>query len=166
MIRLETERLWLRPFRQADLDAYAEICADPEVMRYLGHGKTQTRAEAWRAIAFFLGHWYLRGYGLWAVEDKATGSLLGRIGLYNPEGWPGIEVGWMLARSCWGRGLATEGGRAAMRYAFEELKVPHLLSVIHPDNRASIRVAEKLGLRFERTMQILEFDVVIYGRDP
>ena len=68
-------------------------------------------------MALFIGHWALRGYGWWAVEERATGEFLGRIGLYNPEGWPEIELGWLLSRQSWGRGLATEGGAAALQFS-------------------------------------------------
>jgi RimJ/RimL family protein N-acetyltransferase len=163
MIRLETERLCLRPFEEADLDAYARICADAETMRYLGDGRPLTRPEAWRQMALFLGHWLLRGYGLWAVEEKATGELVGRIGLYNPEGWPGLEVGWLVARQHWGRGFAPEGGRAALDYAFRQLGTDHVISIIATPNRASIRVAEKLGMRRERQIEFNGKETVIYG---
>jgi RimJ/RimL family protein N-acetyltransferase len=160
-----TERLKLRPFVEADLDAYAQMCADPETMRYIGVGATLSRSDAWRSMAMFLGHWQLRGYGMWAVEDKRTGTFLGRIGLHNPEGWPELEVGWLLDRAHWGRGLATEGGRAAMTFAFDRLNLERISSVIHPQNAASIRVAEKLGMRRERTTQINGVDVVIFARN-
>jgi RimJ/RimL family protein N-acetyltransferase len=160
---LETRRLRLRAFREEDLEPYARMCADPEVMRYLGDGRGLDRSEAWRQIALFLGHWRLRGYGLWAAELRETGRFIGRIGLWNPEGWPGLEVGWLVDRSHWGRGLATEGGRAALGWAFETLGAERVLSVIHPENAASIRVAEKLGERLQGTWQVRGIDVVVYG---
>ena len=91
---METERLILREFRENDFDAYAAMCADAEVMRFLGG--VMKRMDAWRQMAMFIGHWRLRGYGLWAVEEKATGEFIGRVGLLNPEGWPGLEVAWTL----------------------------------------------------------------------
>lgn len=97
---IETERMVLRPFRDDDLDAYAAMSADPEVTRYLsGDGATMSREDAWRSMAMLAGHWTLRGYGTWAAELKATGELAGRVGLHNPEGWPGLEVGWAFARA-------------------------------------------------------------------
>jgi RimJ/RimL family protein N-acetyltransferase len=165
MITLETERLTLRAFREEDLDAYAGMCADVEVMRYIGDGRPVGRADTWRHMAFFLGHWHLRGFGLWAAEVKETGTLVGRIGLHRPEGWPGLEVGWLLGRAWWGQGLATEGGRAALDYAFNHLGAAHVVSVIHPENAASIRVAERLGERFERRDVVNGNEVVIYGID-
>ena len=145
MVTVETERLLLRPFDEADLDAFARISADPEVMRHVGAGHPLTRGEAWRAMAVVLGHWHLRGYGPWAAEEKATGALVGRIGLWNPPGWPGLEVGWLLDRAAWGRGLATEGGRAALGHAFGVLGADRAVSLVQPANAASVRVAEKLG---------------------
>lgn len=161
---LETERLKLRMWRESDIDAYAEMCADPLVMRYLGPGKVFTRHEAWRSMAFFIGHWQLRGYGHWAVEEKETGAMVGRIGFLNPEGWPGFEIGWTLARTAWGKGYATEGAKTALRYAFDRLDQPHVISLIHPDNTPSMRVADRIGERFERKTRLLDcWDVLVYG---
>ena len=161
MTSLETERLWLRPFRDADLEAYAAIVADPETMTFMGGPRD--RARAWSDIAWCLGHWSLRGYGLWAAEEKASGALVGRIGLLNPEGWPGLEVGWLVARSHWGRGLATEGGRASLTHAFEALGAEHVISLIRPANIASIRVAQKLGERKERSVELFGEETLVYG---
>ena len=163
-IILETERLILRMFCEADFEAYAKLSADPEVMRFLG-GKTFDRLEAWRHMAFIVGHWQLLDYGLWAVEEKSSGNLVGRIGFLNPAGWPGFELGWTLSREYWGRGYATEGARRALQYGFNELDRPHIISLIHPDNRASIRVAERLGEKLEGKTQLLGHDVLIYGID-
>lgn len=139
------------------------MSADPEVVRYMGNGQPATRVQAWRAMATFVGHWSLRGYGLWAVEERATGKFIGRIGLWNPEGWLGLEVGWLLDRAWWGRGLATEGARAALDYAFATLGADHVISVIHPENTRSIRVAEKIGERFEREHDFDGNPALIYG---
>jgi RimJ/RimL family protein N-acetyltransferase len=162
-VTLETERLRLRMFREeSDFEPYAAMCADPEVMRYLG-GKTFDRLEAWRHFAFMVGHWRLRGYGHWAVEEKATGRLAGRLGFLNPVGWPGFEIGWTLAREHWGKGYASEGARRALRHAFEEMGREHVISLIHPDNKNSIRVAERLGEKLEGGTQLFGNDVLIYG---
>ncbi len=163
METLETPRLLLRPFREDDLDAYAALCADPEVMRYLGDGRPLDRVGAWRQMAFFLGHWHLRGFGIWAATLKETVALVGRIGLFRPEGWPGLEVGWVLGRPWWGQGLATEGARAALDFAFTRLRAERVLSVIHPDNTRSIRVAERLGECFERRTVLNGIEVLLYG---
>ncbi|HEY6328507.1 MAG TPA: GNAT family N-acetyltransferase [Blastocatellia bacterium] len=162
---LETERLQLRHFREEDLDAYAEICADPVVMRYLGEGKILSRAEAWRQMAMFAGHWHLRGYGIWAVDERGTGRLMGRIGLHNPEGWPGLELGWVLARSAWGNGYATEGAQRALEYTFNDLQQDQIISLIHPENSASIRVAERLGETLKRRIELFGHSCLVYGID-
>lgn len=164
-VQLETDRLLMRMWREDDFESYARICADPDVMRYLVGGKTLSRLEAWRHMAFLIGHWYLRGYGHWAVEEKATGNFVGRIGFLNPDGWPGFEIGWTLSRKSWGKGYATEGARRALQYAFTELDKDHVISLIHPENQASIRVAERLGEKPEGTSEILGMPVVIYGVD-
>jgi len=163
MVVLETERLILRWFRQDDLDAYAEMCADPEVMRYLLVGRTFSRHESWEHMATILGHWHLRGYGLWAVEHRDSGSLIGRIGFLNPEGWPGFELAWTLRRADWGKGYASEGARAALAHGFLELNQQRIISLIHPENRRSIRLAERLG---ESHLDSIEFRgkrVLVYG---
>lgn len=164
MTTLETERLILRMWRADDFEPYARLCADPEVMRYLG-GQPFTRLEAWRHMAFLVGHWQLRGYGHWVVEEKASGELIGRLGFLNPEGWPGFEIGWTLRRESWGKGYATEGARRALDYAFNEMDKEHVISLIHPDNKASISVAERLGEKPEGQTELFGHQVIIYGID-
>lgn len=160
---LTTERLLMRAFRESDLDEYAAMCADPEVMRYLGEGRPLARWEAWRQMAMIIGHWQLRGYGMWAVEENSTGKLLGRIGCFYPEGWPGFEIGWTLGRQAWGKGFATEGARAALDFAFQTLDQNHVISLIRPDNQASIRVAERLGESLEGSVTLFGGEALIYG---
>jgi RimJ/RimL family protein N-acetyltransferase len=155
---IETPRLRLRLFREEDLDAYAEMCADPEVMRYIGDRKVMTRSEAWRHMAMMLGHHQLRGYGLCAVEEKASGEMVGRVGIWRPDGWPELEAAWTLRRRYWGKGYATEAARAAIDYAFRALEAERVISLIDEANTASIRVAERLGER------PLEGMIEIYGR--
>ncbi|MBF2067464.1 MAG: GNAT family N-acetyltransferase [Calothrix sp. C42_A2020_038] len=161
--KIVTKQLILRGFEENDLDAYAEMCGDVEVMRYVGSGQTMTRSDSWRSMAMMLGHWYLRGYGFWAVEQRRTGEMIGRVGCWQPEGWLGFEVGWMIRRAFWGRNFATEAGSAAMEYAFEELQQPRVISIIQPENIASRRVAEKLGEKLEGTAKVLGQETVIYA---
>jgi RimJ/RimL family protein N-acetyltransferase len=160
---LETERLLLRDWRDADLDAYARICADEDVNRFLSG--PLTRDDAWRQMAQFSGHWNLRGFGTWAVEEKATGAMVGRIGLHQPEGWPGLEVGWTLGRDTWGRGYASEGGVASLEYAWHVLGAERVISIIDPRNARSIAVAERIGETFERSWRLRTVPVSIYGID-
>jgi RimJ/RimL family protein N-acetyltransferase len=163
-VSLETERLILRMWRDEDLEPYAEMCADPEVMRYLA-AKPATRSEAWRNMAMMIGHWHLRGYGMWAVEERASGEMVGRVGCWEPEEWPGFEVGWTLRRGFWGQGFATEAARASLNYAFTKLDQSHVISLIHPENAASIRVAERLGETVEGKTEVSGMPVLVYGID-
>ena len=162
-VTLQSERLLLRWFREEDYEQFCKICSDPEVMRFLGDGKPMTAMEVWRQMATFMGHWYFRGYGIWAVQEKSTGNLVGRIGFMNPAGWPGFELGWTLGREFWGRGFATEGARRALEYAFTEMDRDHVISLIAPENIASTKVAERLGEKVEGQTEVLEHKVLIYG---
>jgi RimJ/RimL family protein N-acetyltransferase len=158
---LQTERLLLRGWREEDLDDYARISADPEVMRFLGG--TLDRNGSWRQMALQAGHWTLRGYGIWAVERRSDRRLVGRVGLWRPEGWPGLEVGWTLAREAWGNGYATEAAAAAIEWAWRELDASGLISLIRPENHASIRVARRLGMRELRPGELDGHAVMIWG---
>jgi RimJ/RimL family protein N-acetyltransferase len=160
---LVTERLLLRGLELSDFDAYAAICADPEVRRYLGDGRPLERSAAWREMALLLGHWDLRGFGQWAVIQRQTRELVGRAGLWQPEGWPGLELGWILGRPYWGRGFATEAARAALDHAFASLGARRVISLIHPKNARSIRVAESLGESYERQVELSRTLHHLYG---
>lgn len=160
--KILTQRLILRAFTDEDLDAYAAMCADAEGMRYIGTGKTLSRSDAWRNMAMIVGHWYLRGYGMWAVEERKTGNMLGRVGCWNPEGWVGLEIGWSIRREFWRQGFATEAAKAAIEYAFTDMEQSEIISLIHPDNIASRRVAEKVGETVSQTTEVMENKVLIY----
>ena len=163
MTILKTERLMLRMFTSRDLNAYCSMCADTEVMRYVGEGRPLSRTDAWRHIAIFLGTWQLRGYGMWAVEDKVTGQFVGREGYLHPEGWPGIELAWALARPFWGLGLASEAARACLEHGFTSFGFTHVISLIHPENHRSIAVAERLGEKHEGSTEIFGKTALTYG---
>jgi len=147
---IETARLILRPPVANDFQDYAALGADPEVMRFLSAtGAPMNRFEAWRGFAAQVGHWRIRGFGMFTVRERATGAFVGRIGPWFPEGWPELEVGWTLRSNYWGRGYATEAARASVEYAFTRLDSRHVISLIDPDNTRSIRVAERVGERLE-----------------
>lgn len=144
---LTTERLILRPFAPADVPAFIALYADAEVARHLTAGGVPLSPEdAWRQLAMFIGHWELRGFGMWAVAELSQPDvLIGRVGAHQPEGWPDVEIGWALAREHWGRGYATESAVAAMRFAFDTLHLPRVMSLILPPNTRSRAVAQRLG---------------------
>jgi RimJ/RimL family protein N-acetyltransferase len=143
--RIETERLIVRAPEAEDLDDWALFLADPVATEYVGG--TQSRGVAWRNLAMQAGSWRLRGYGMYSLIDKVGGSCIGRAGPHWPEGYPGLEVGWGLLPSYWGRGLALEAVRAIVDRVFIDLGCDEILHLIDPNNVRSIRVAERLGSR-------------------
>jgi RimJ/RimL family protein N-acetyltransferase len=160
----ETDRLFLRPPIAEDLDPWIEIHEDPDVLRYLISATPSVgRVGAWRMIAMMIGHWHIRGYGQWTVIEKATNQIIGRVGLWYPEGWPDLEVGWVIRKSRWGHGFATEAAREAIDVAFGHVGADHVISVIRPDNLPSIRVAQKLGEAKERSIMTDGVMSDIYG---
>ncbi len=144
---LTTERLRLRLPAADDFPAYAAMLADPEVNRHVGGSELAEPAAAFRSLGWLMGHWQLRGYGPWIVVERATDSLVGRIGPYYPMEWPAIEIAWTLARPWWGQGYATEAALAARAAVLASLRPGRLVSVIAPDNHASARLARRLGCR-------------------
>ncbi|TME34463.1 MAG: GNAT family N-acetyltransferase [Chloroflexi bacterium] len=147
---LLTPRLRLRGWREGDVERMAEIYTDPEVMRYLRPLDLEgTRQQLLR----FERQWEELGFGIWAVEERASDRLIGRIGLMWHDDWTATphdaEVGWTLERSSWGQGVATEGGAASLGFGFEQRGLERIISIAHRENRASQRVMEKLGLRPE-----------------
>jgi RimJ/RimL family protein N-acetyltransferase len=146
MTTLSTERLILRPWTLDDFEAFAAMSAEPEVMQFISKdGRPLTRFQAWQGFSATVGHWQLRGFGMFAVIERASGELVGRIGPWHPEGWPGLEVGWSLRSKYWGRGYATEAAAASMNFAFDELRQDKVISLIDEANVRSIAVAMRLG---------------------
>ncbi len=142
--RLETDRLLLREYRPEDVGPHLASTRDADVQQFLGG--VREPYDAFLGLAAHAGHWALRGYGGWVVTARDDpGTMVGRVGLWEAEGWPGLEVGWKLHREAWGHGYATEAARAAIGFAWTVLDAPELISLIHPDNVASQRVARRLG---------------------
>ncbi len=112
-----------------------------------------------------IGHWQVWGTGTWVVEHKETGAFIGFVGFSEPEGWPGLELAWTLARRYWGHGYATEAAREALAYAFTLLKRERVISLIHPENRASIRVAKRIGETLLDRIDHLGHEMLCYGLD-
>ena len=136
---LETDRLIMRAFREeTDFEAYAAFYASHQTKHY---GGPLDRAGAWRAAAAMMGHWIIRGYGVWAVEEKSTGDFCGMVGLWYPEDWPEKEISWATMPSKQGQGIAAEAAIRAKRYAFETLGWTQAHSCIRAENVASIKLA-------------------------
>lgn len=140
---LHTERLVLRPIAREDFPRWAEMMADPEAARFLGG--PQPAAAAWRGFMTMAGAWSLTGVSMFSVIDRESGLWLGRIGPWRPLDWPGTEVGWGLHPDAQGRGYGAEAAAAAIDYAFDVLGWAEVIHCIDPDNRPSIRLAERMG---------------------
>lgn len=147
-LQLETERLILRPPQAQDFEPWAAFIADEEAARHIGG--VQPRSVAWRTFAAMIGVWEWQRFGFFSVIDKASGQWVGRLGPWDPEGWPGTEVGWSIVREHWGKGFAPEGATAATQWAFDHLGWREVIHTIAEDNANSKAVAAKLGSRFLR----------------
>ncbi len=152
---VQTARLLLRPWKNEDFEGYAAYYADEETARFVG-GRS-SREAAWRRMASLIGHWALRGFGYWAVEERGTGRFVGCAGLWHSDGWPELELGYWLVPAMQGKGYATEAAGRARDWAFAELGAETLVSYIDPSNEASKHVAERLGARYESTIELLDF---------
>ncbi|WP_440223436.1 GNAT family N-acetyltransferase [Dokdonella sp. MW10] len=164
-IRLETERLVLRPPLPEDFEPWAAFAADEEATLHLGG--VQARPVAWRAFATVAGAWSLYGFAFFSVIEKASGRWVGRVGPWQPEGWPGTEVGWSIARDAWGRGYAPEAAAATMTWAFDTLGWDEIVHTISPANDKSKVVAAKLGsrlLRMGRLPAPHDLEVEVWGQ--
>lgn len=159
---IETARLRLRMFTPADLDALAELTSDPEVMRYIGHGRTLTRDETHANLSNIITAFRRRGYGRWALVWKETGALVGYCGLSGGSEEIGVELAYMLARREWGRGLALEAGRAVLRYGFEVLGLGEVAGLTLRGNLRSRRVLERLGMSYVRDTHFHGFECSHY----
>ena len=144
--RLETERLILRGWRMADFEPLAEMMADPDCGRFItANSKPLDATASWFNMMTLAGMWAVQGYGLFVMEEKATGKFVGRTGPFHPLGWPGFEVGWGLHPTARGKGYATEAARAAMAWSRSTLAARDIVHVIAVDNVPSQAVARRLG---------------------
>ena len=144
---IETERLILRPWRGTDIEPNTAMLADPLSGRFItADGKPITDAfVGWRNAAIMAGHWVLHGVGMFVVEEKSTGTFVGRVGPWCPPGWPGFEVGWGIARGFRGKGYAVEAARAAIDWSFATFELDEIIHTIDRENTASQAVARRLG---------------------
>lgn len=160
MPEIETARLHLRMFTLDDLDALARIFSDPLVTKHLGTGQAASREETAIALDSFIRHWQQHGFGRWAVVDKEHGELVGYGGLRSLFGTP--EVTYLLAKSYWGRGLATEVARACLRYGFSELASERIVAITKLENVVSQRVLQKVGMQYETHANYFGMEVMRY----
>lgn len=152
---LGTARLYLRRWQRSDVEPMSQINADPAVMRWIGSGAVADPERTLESILRWDAAWDQQGFGLFAVEARRSGELLGFTGLavpsFLPEVLPAVEIGWRLRRSAWGQGYATEAARAALTFAFEDRGLDRIVSIAQVGNDASLRIMAKLGMHHERT---------------
>ncbi len=153
MIEQETQRLLLRQWKAEDFDTFAEYYSDDATAKYVGG--VSDRDQSWRRMASLIGHWALKGYGYWAVEEKDSNAFVGCVGLWFSDGWPELELGYWLMHNMQGKGYATEAGIQARDYAWEVVGANSLVSYIHPDNEPSKLVAQRLGAHYDETIELL-----------
>jgi RimJ/RimL family protein N-acetyltransferase len=148
---LSTARLLLRDWREEDLEPLAVMYADPEVMRFVGDGSVYSREQTVSALLAIRDHWRRHGFGKFAVESRASGELVGWVGLgvpaFLPQVLPAVGIGWRLNRGHWGRGLATEAAQAVLRHGFDDLGLGRIVGICHADHHASARIMVKLGMQ-------------------
>ena len=166
MIILRTHRLILRELTPADLDDLMEIFSDPIAMKYYPSTKTREEGASW--ILRNIQRYKEYGIGLWGAVLIEKQELIGQVGLVPQEidGKPDIEIGYLIKRKYWGQGFATEGAQGCRDYGFQQLRLPKLISIIHPQNAASIRVAEKTGMTLEKQTVKWERNCLIYSMPP
>lgn len=162
MPELETARLYLRPFEPGDLDALALMFADPEVMRFLPAGQGISRERTQAALSRYIESWETNGYGLYAVIEKSSSTLIGHCGLSQLDHTDEIELAYGLRRASWGKGYATEAARACLRFGFEELNLDRIVGIVVPENIASQRILEKLGMQYIREAEYYNLQVRYY----
>lgn len=169
---IETERLVLRRPRAEDAADLAVAYADPEVVRFIGDGGTASLAEVQEGIGAWLERWESWGVSLFSLERRDDGRVVGRAGFlrWDPETWEvggdETELGWLLGRQHWGHGYATEAALALRDWAFAERGLTRLISLIAPANLRSIRVAERLGERYERDVEVRGRITRLYSVEP
>lgn len=153
---IETERLILRRWREADIEPNTAMLADPASARFItSDGKPVTDAfVGWRNAAIIAGHWALHGVGMFVVEEKQTGRFVGRVGPFQPSGWPGFEIGWGIASEFRGKGYAVEAARASIDWAFANFEIDQIIHCIDRENVASQSVARRLGASIEREIDL------------
>jgi len=149
---IETADLVLRGYREADFEAFAAFSASPRAGFV---GGPQSRWDAWRSFMAAIGHWGLRGYGMWIAECRDTGQVAGRVGVMLNDGWLEPELAWHLYEGFEGHGLACQAARAARAHAARHWGMARLMSYIDPANARSVRLARRLGARPERDVEVL-----------
>jgi ribosomal-protein-alanine N-acetyltransferase len=162
---VDTPRLRLRGFEDSDLESLWSIVRDRQVIRYLPATEPWPRQRVLDSLERHWAHWEKHGFGWWAVETRTAKELIGWCGLGFLEDTDEVEIKYLLKRSHWGKGLATEAAKPCIEHAFSTLALEQVIGLVHPENNPSSRVLEKLGLHFSNTAQYFGIDVRRYTMD-
>ena len=162
MPEIETARLYLRQFTPDDLDDLYRIHSDPAIMKYIGKG-VRTRSETETAIHTMLQCWEQNNFGMWALVHKIDGKMIGRCGLAFLDKTPEVELGYAIDKVYWNQGLVTEASFASLKYGFEILQLERIVAIARPENIASQRVIQKVGMKYEKNARYYEIDVLYYS---
>ncbi len=162
---VETDRLRFATWKEEDWEELRKLTSDPLVVRYIGTGEAWSDERVQEFVTRQCEHWEKYRICLWKLLPKDSDTLIGICGLQHLPGGPGVEIGWWLAPSHWGQGLATEAARHALAYGFEVTHLDRIVAIAHPANRDSLRVMERIGMRFEREAMHKGIRVVLYAID-
>jgi RimJ/RimL family protein N-acetyltransferase len=160
MPEIETARLRLRYFTLEDFDDLFRIYSDSQVMQYLS---SRTKEQTQISLNKHIQHWEEHNFGMYAVIDKQSGTMIGRCGLGFLENTPEVELGYVFDKLYWNMGLATEASKATLKYGFEEVKLDRIVAIAKPENIASVRVIQKVGMKYEKDAHHYGVDVVYYA---
>lgn len=155
----------MRPIQTSDLEALATLWADPDVTRFLpSRGAPIPREKVAKSLQSFVEHWQERGYGIWAIVEDESSSMVGYCGLRYLADLDDVEILYGLAKAYWGRGITTQAAKAAIAYGFNVADLDKVIAMAFPENQASRRVMEKAGLRYEKQIRIWRLDAVYYTK--
>jgi ribosomal-protein-alanine N-acetyltransferase len=172
MVIIETERLLIEDWQSDDWQAFRYIATNPQVMRFIGTGQIwdDERIQQW--VNRQIDNHARYGFALWKLVEKENGRLIGFCGLQFLANTGEIEIGWWLAVDCWGKGLAMEAAKSVLQYGLDRFQIKRVISIAHPDNRASINIMKKLGMKFEKLTDgkslgliVQDVPVVLYSID-
>lgn len=159
--QIETPRLLLRQFKETDWQDLHNYYSSPEATQFTV-GRAFTEGETWRTLCSMIGHWQLRGYGPYAIEEKVSGAVIGTAGFWYPNDWPEPEIKWALAPDYWGKGFASEAARAVQEVGAQLFPDKPLISFIHSNNKPSIQLALAVGATLEQEVEFRGGDWHIY----
>ena len=160
MPEIETPRLRLRHFTLDDFDDLFRLYSDPQVMQYLS---PRTREQTQASLCKHIQHWQEYNFGMWGVIELESGKMIGRCGLGFLDNTPEVELGYVFDKSYWNMGLATEASQATLKYGFEEVELERIVAIAKPENSASVRVIQKIGMQYEKDAHYYLVDVVYYA---